>query len=294
MAMTARWLSLSRTPSESDARWLAPPPARTAAFWSARRPGSVFRVSTTRVDGLAAPTASTTRRVAVATPDRWHRKLRAVRSAVRIDASGPRTSPTTDPASTAVPSGACQSTSTAGSTWRKVSSTQSRPARTPGSRATTVVTAARDGSRREAVRSPSASTSSPRARATAWRTARSGGSTLGPGTRLAGRRGDARPCGRDQVGRGHRHRLGHGDVQELVGPVRVAPRTEHPGGDQGYAGVALGEHGEEGDRAALPERARRAAEEVRRCTGEGLGYPVLERRSGPACGRGVEVDLDPC
>ena len=37
------------TMSDSDPRWFAPPPARTAAFSSARRPGSVLRVSRTRI-----------------------------------------------------------------------------------------------------------------------------------------------------------------------------------------------------------------------------------------------------
>ncbi len=46
------------------------PPARTAAFSRARSPGVVLRVSSTRVAGLAASTASTNRRVSVATPDR--------------------------------------------------------------------------------------------------------------------------------------------------------------------------------------------------------------------------------
>ena len=44
----ARWLSLMSTLSERLPRWLTPPPARTAAFSRARRPGVVFRVSRTR------------------------------------------------------------------------------------------------------------------------------------------------------------------------------------------------------------------------------------------------------
>ena len=39
MEIPARWLSLTRMPSESEPRWLTPPPARTAAFSSARKPG---------------------------------------------------------------------------------------------------------------------------------------------------------------------------------------------------------------------------------------------------------------
>ena len=54
-----RWLSLTSTASDRLPRWLWPPPARTAAFSRARRPGVVLRVSSTRVAGLAARTAST-------------------------------------------------------------------------------------------------------------------------------------------------------------------------------------------------------------------------------------------
>ena len=49
-----RWLSLTSTASDRLPRWLWPPPARTAAFSSARSPGVVLRVSSTRVAGLAA------------------------------------------------------------------------------------------------------------------------------------------------------------------------------------------------------------------------------------------------
>ncbi|CAM5477530.1 hypothetical protein SCYAM73S_05469 [Streptomyces cyaneofuscatus] len=44
-AMT--WLSLTRAASESDIRWLTPPPHRTAYFSSARSPAVVLRVSRT-------------------------------------------------------------------------------------------------------------------------------------------------------------------------------------------------------------------------------------------------------
>ena len=84
----ARWLSFSRIQSDRLPRWLAPPPARTAAFSRLRRPGVVLRVSQMRV-GPAAAATTTNRRVSVAMPDRWPRKLSAVRSPVRIDASGP-------------------------------------------------------------------------------------------------------------------------------------------------------------------------------------------------------------
>ena len=45
---------MTRTASDRLPRWLCPPPARTAAFSSARSPGVVLRVSRTRVAGLAA------------------------------------------------------------------------------------------------------------------------------------------------------------------------------------------------------------------------------------------------
>ena len=48
---TVRWLSLNITHSERFPRWLAAPPARTAAFSSARSPGVVLRVSQTRIVG---------------------------------------------------------------------------------------------------------------------------------------------------------------------------------------------------------------------------------------------------
>ena len=47
----AMWLSLIRTCSPSDERWLMQPPHRTAYFSSARKPGVVFRVSAMRTPG---------------------------------------------------------------------------------------------------------------------------------------------------------------------------------------------------------------------------------------------------
>ena len=52
IAEPARWLSLTSTASERLARWLWPPPARTAAFSRARSPGVVLRVSSTRTAGF--------------------------------------------------------------------------------------------------------------------------------------------------------------------------------------------------------------------------------------------------
>ena len=64
----ARWLSFTSTKSDSEPRWFAPPPARTAAFSSARSPGSVLRVSQ-HADGVAGRDARSGGS-AVATPDR--------------------------------------------------------------------------------------------------------------------------------------------------------------------------------------------------------------------------------
>ena len=47
MLEPARWLSFTRTASDRPARWLVPPPARTAAFSRTRSPGVVLRVSRT-------------------------------------------------------------------------------------------------------------------------------------------------------------------------------------------------------------------------------------------------------
>ena len=59
----ARWLSFTSTKSESEPRWLTPPPARTAAFSSARSPGMVLRVSQMRTPPRSPATASTNARV---------------------------------------------------------------------------------------------------------------------------------------------------------------------------------------------------------------------------------------
>ena len=114
----ARWLSFTSTNSESEPRWFTPPPARTAAFSTARSPGSVLRVSQIRATG---PAASTNRRVSEATPDRWHRKLSALRSPVSTDRSGPDTSPTLVPGLTASPSSTSHCTCTSGSSCANTS-----------------------------------------------------------------------------------------------------------------------------------------------------------------------------
>ena len=134
------WLSLTRAASDSDMRWLTPPPHRTAYFSSARSPGVVLRVS--RITAPVPATASTQRRVSVAMPDRWDSRLSVVRSAVRSSRVGPSRSATPRPRATGrrprhettdhdvpVPASA-----------RTVSATTS-PATTPSARATKSATA---------------------------------------------------------------------------------------------------------------------------------------------------------
>ena len=172
MVMPVRWLSFTITKSDRLPRWLAPPPARTAAFSSARNPGVVLRVSQMRAFPWVARTQC---RVVDATPERCCRKFSAVRSAVSIDASGPSTCARVWPGPTSWPSSACQRTSSAGSTWWNTSVAAAQPARTPSSRATMAPVARWCTGMSDAVRSPSAPMSSASARATASRTAARGG-----------------------------------------------------------------------------------------------------------------------
>ncbi len=180
METPSRWLSFTNTASDKLARWLCPPPARTAAFSSARSPGVVLRVSSTRVAGFAACTTSTNLLVNVATPDRWHKKFSMVRSAVNTERKEPSTVATTVPGPTALPSGTTQRTASEGSTSAQVRLAQAEPASTPGRRATTATAVRRSPATSAAVRSPSGSRSSASARPTASPTARSGGSTGTP------------------------------------------------------------------------------------------------------------------
>ena len=98
------------------------------------QPGVVLRVSRTTQPVPATVAAKAA--VRVATPERWVRKFRAVRSPTRIDASGPRPRPSTCPAATASPSRTRGRPSTSGSTAAKVRATRSVPATTPSARAT--------------------------------------------------------------------------------------------------------------------------------------------------------------
>ncbi len=106
MPSRPRWLSFTSTISDSDPRWFTPPPARTAAFSRARRPGQRLA----RVPDPGAAAGCLRGGVDEAARQRGDartggtRKFSAVRSAVRIDASGPSTVPTGCRASTASPS----------------------------------------------------------------------------------------------------------------------------------------------------------------------------------------------
>ena len=86
---------------------------------------------------------------------------------------------TTDPGATAEPSVQEPGDRHPGSTWRKASAAQARPATTPLARLTTSTVARRPAATRAAVRSPRGRTSSAMARATASTTATRGGSRTG-------------------------------------------------------------------------------------------------------------------
>ena len=145
-------------------RWLRPPPAATAAFSSARSPGVVLRVSRMRAPVPA--TASTKRAVRVAMPERWPRKLSAVRSATSSAAAGPLASST----SAGTPSRHWPSTTSRSTCstphWRIVSSTRSNPKATPASFCTIRARARASLGTVAAVVTSPAPTSSARARAT--------------------------------------------------------------------------------------------------------------------------------
>ena len=108
MPSTARWLSLNITQSDRLPRWF------TRAAGPHRR---LLQRAQARGASCGCPRSGPCRPwrrrrrsggSVVATPDRWHRKFSAVRSPVRIDASGPVTVPTTCCGATASPSTAAQ------------------------------------------------------------------------------------------------------------------------------------------------------------------------------------------
>ena len=177
----ARWLSLTSTASERLPRWLCPPPARTAAFSRARRPGVVLRVSRTRVDGLAARDRVHVRGGSAGPPPRGGRGSSG-RCARRSGWSG-GTRDLGDHVARARPRRRRPGARSPPGPGR--SGRTSRPRRpdrppplAPGSTMATVAVA--DGGTRAAVRSPRGRTSSARARATASTTAGRGGSTAAP------------------------------------------------------------------------------------------------------------------
>ena len=120
--------------SDSDIRWLTPPPQRTAYFSRARSPGVVLRVS--RTLAFVPSSASAQARVAVAMPERRHRMLSALRSPVSRSRVRVVTDSSFWPASTRSPSSTCRSTSNASvQTTDSTASAIRSPATVPASRA---------------------------------------------------------------------------------------------------------------------------------------------------------------
>ena len=118
----ARWLSFTSTNSDSEPRWFTPPPARTAAFSTARSPGSVLRVSQIarrRSRGLDEPAGERRHPRQVA-----QEVERGALAGEHASAAGPDTSPSLAPRPTASPS----------STSQPHRAPEGRAARTPRSR----------------------------------------------------------------------------------------------------------------------------------------------------------------
>src|ERR1700728_643691 len=163
---TAMWLSLISTASSSPKRWLKPPPQRTAYFSSARNPGAVLRVQMTRA--LVWAMRLTNSAVAVAMPERWPRKLSAVRSDDRMARALPEIVISLVPGLTAAPSRPCGSILISGDNRRNAASTRGRPEITPALRATTIARpGASSGTVAIEVTSPARPRSSSSARLTA-------------------------------------------------------------------------------------------------------------------------------
>ena len=133
------WLSLISMASSRPKRWLKPPPQRTAYFSSARRPGVVLRVQQMRV--CVPATRRTNSCVAVATPERWPRRLSAARSAASTARAGPVTVISAVLAATLAPSRACAAISISGASRRNAAAASGSPAITPALRATTMARA---------------------------------------------------------------------------------------------------------------------------------------------------------
>src|SRR6266851_2316555 len=155
----AAWLSFTRIPSNSAPRWFPPPPARTAAFSSARIPGLVLRVSSRRV--RVPRSAWAYRWVSVAMPQRRCRRFSAVRSALSNPRRRPRTRSTPAPAAAASPSPSKGASSQSASSARKTRAAAETPETISGSLATTsAVPRACGGTQASAVRSPGPTSSS--------------------------------------------------------------------------------------------------------------------------------------
>src|SRR5713101_3444358 len=155
----AAWLSFTRIPSNSAPRWFPPPPARTAAFSSARIPGLVLRVSSRRV--RVPRSAWAYRWVSVAMPQRRCRRFSAVRSALSNPRRRPRTRSTPAPAAAASPSPSKGASSQSASSARKTRAAAETPETISGSLATTsAVPRACGGTQASALRSPGPTSSS--------------------------------------------------------------------------------------------------------------------------------------
>ena len=216
-------------------RWFTPPPQRTAYFSSARRPGVVLRVSRTRAP--VPSSASTQRCVSVATPDRWHSRLSAVRSAVRSRRVGAVTRAISVPGSTTDPS------ATSCSNWLAVdphtisitAAATGRPAITPCARAPNVAVLTRssgivatDVTSTPSARSSSSATAISRATAAASNPAPSSIAVVAADNGCSSVTADSIMCGpAGDVERSHRVER---DV-EMRQPIGVGRRDSRSGGD---------------------------------------------------------------
>ena len=129
MLVPARWLSLTRTASDSPARWLvAAAGAHRRLLEGAQAGGGLAGVED--LDRrVALVRGGDERAVRVAMPDRWPRKFSAVRSAVRIGRSGPVTSMTVSPADSSLPSADVPHERRGRGRPRRKASVRARPAR---------------------------------------------------------------------------------------------------------------------------------------------------------------------
>ncbi len=152
---TSIWMNLQPGPAAAWAAAIAcamPPPHFTAYFCASRRPGIVFRVSTTTA--FVPATTSAYWRALVATPESSCRKLRPLRSAESRARALPSISQSSWSLVTRSPSAACQESLTCGSMRRNTLSNQAVPQSTASSREITVARPIRSSGMRPAVKSP--------------------------------------------------------------------------------------------------------------------------------------------